>query len=149
MSAPRDVAKRHMGRTAPPRESKAGWRGIGGRATPNGWPTDDAKARHAAEIEALAEAGMARLISNQPIGDCFCGSRLDRCTKVHCRTMVCPMVVDKLARRWEERNEWKRHWSSFRTAALLVDQWEHSDFLNDLAGNPERLTKKEAMREAS
>ena len=149
MSAPRDVAKRHLGRTEPPRDPMPGRRDTGCRATPNGWSTVDAKTRHAAEIEALAEAGTAKLISDLPIGDCFCGTRLDRCTKVHCRTMVCPMAVDKLARRWGERNEWKRHWSSFRTAALMVDQWELSDFLNDLAGNPERLTKKGAMRKAS
>ena len=149
MSAPRDVAKRHMGRTEPPRESKAGWRGIGGRAMPNGWPTDNTKTRHAAEIEALAEAGIARLISCLPVGDYSCGKRLGRCTTVQCRTMVYSMAVGRPMHRPKERKGCICRCCSFRKAARLADERENSKLPKDFAGNLERLTKMEEMREAS
>ena len=149
MSAPNDVGEQHLCRTAPPREPIAGWRGIGCRATLVGWPTDDTETRHAAEIDALAEAGATGSISDLPVGAHCCDNCLNRCTKVQCRTMVCPMAVDKLARRWGERNGWKRQRPSFRSTAPLGDQLELSELLNDLAAGPEQLTKRKEMREAS
>ena len=150
MSALRDVAKRHLGRTEPPREPMPGRRDTGCKAMPNGWPTDDAKTRYAAEIEALAEAGMARIISSDlPVGDYSCGKRLGRCTTVQCRTMVYSMAVGRPMHRPKERKGCICRCCSFRKAARLADERENSKLPKDLAGNLERLTKMEEMREAS
>ena len=106
---------------------------------------DDAKTRCAAEIKALAEAGIARLISDLPIGDYFCGTRLDRCTTVQCRTMVYSMVVGRPMHRPKERKGCICRCCSFRKAARLADERENSKLPNDFAGNLERLTKMEEM----
>ena len=152
MSAPKDVAKRlpvHFGRTAPPRDPNAGWRDVGCKVAPTGWPVDDAKTRHAAGFEALAKAGAARCISNLPIGKYFAGKRLGRCATAKCRTMVCAMAAGRSMRRSKERKGCMCRCSSFRKAARLADEREISRLLKDLAGNPERRTKKEEEREAS
>ena len=152
MTVPKDAARQlpvHLGGIAPSREPVAGCRDSGFRATPEGWPMDDTKPWHSAGFEALAEAGAAGFISGPSFGDSSIDKRLDRCATVQCRTMVCALAAGRPMRRRMERNEWRRHSSSFRIFARLVDQLELSEFLNDLAGNPERLTKMEEMREAS
>ena len=78
MSAPNGIAPQlpaHLGRSAPSRGPKAGRRGLGCRETSMGWPMDDTKSWHAAEIGALAEAGVAGSISDLPIGNDCCGMR--------------------------------------------------------------------------
>lgn len=60
-----------------------------------GWPMDGTKAWRAVAIETLGVAGVAGSISYLPVGDNFCGKRLDRCATVQCRTMVYSMVVGR------------------------------------------------------
>ena len=155
MSAPNGIAPQlpaHLGRSAPSRGPMAGWRNIGCRETPNGWPTDDKKTRHAAEIEALAEAGATGSISDLPTGVHCCDKRLDRCTKVRCRTMVCAMVAGGPTRHSKERMGGMCRSISFRQAARLADEKEISRLLKTWHGlrNDRRRRKESAKpREAS
>ena len=152
MSAAQDVAEQppvHLGRTAPPREPMPGRRDNGCRETPMGWPMDGTNSWHAVAIEALGGAGVAGSISCLPVGDYSCGKRLDRCTTVQCRTMVYSMAVGKPMHRPRERKGCICRCCSFRKAATPADEREISKLPKDLAGNLERLTKMEEMREAS
>ena len=134
MRAPGDVAKRHLGRTSPPREPMAGWRGVSCRTTPTGWPMDDAKALRAVETEALTEAGAAGFISSLPFGDCFLDRRLDRCAWVQCRTMVCATAAGGPLRRSKGRVGRTCRRNSFWKAARLADEREISRLLTTRQG---------------
>ncbi len=151
MSAPNGIAPQlpaHLGRSAPSRGPMAGWRNIGCRETPNGWPTDDKKTRHAAEIEALAEAGVAGSTSNLSIGICIWqaprplhhGSMPDYGLSYGGWQTDAP---------FERAQEVHLRCFSFRKAVRLADEREISKLPKDLAGNPERLTKMEEISEAS
>ena len=151
MSAPQDVAKQlpvRSGGTAPPRDPVAGWRGIGCRATSRGSPMNGVNAWFACEVDALAEAGATGLVSDLRAGAFCCDRRLDRCTRVPCRTMVCPMAVGTSMRRSKGRNGCMCRCRSFRKAARQADERGIAKLSQDLAGNPDRLTKKEEIREA-
>jgi 8-oxo-dGTP pyrophosphatase MutT (NUDIX family) len=99
---------------------------------PKGWLMDDHKPWNAAKIEALEEAGAVGVISDTPIGIYHYDKRLGDGVAVHCRVTIYPMLVDKLKRRWKERNARKRHWFSPRKAAKLVDEPELSALLQAL-----------------
>lgn len=116
---------------------------------PKGWLMDGKKPWHAAEIEALEEAGATGFISDRPIGHYHYDKRLGRGKRLHCRVTVYPMMVDTLRPRWKERQQRKRHWFSLRKAAKLVNEKELSDLLKTVARNPEQLTIIEDMHRAS
>lgn len=116
---------------------------------PKGWLMDGKKPWHAAEIEALEEAGAVGYISDTAIGVYHYDKRLEGRRKVRCRVSVYPLMVDKLKRRWKERKERKRHWFSLRKAAKLVDEEELSALLKDLAKNPQQLSIAGDIRKAS
>ena len=116
---------------------------------PKGWLMNGKKPWHAAEIEALEEAGAVGSISDTEIGVYHYWKRLDDGTKVRCRVTVYPMVVKKLKRRWKERKERKRHWFSPKKAAKLVEEKELSDLLKSLTKRPEDQPGMEAVLKAS
>lgn len=116
---------------------------------PKGWLMDGKKPWHAAETEALEEAGALGFISHRPIGVYHYLKRLDDCTCVRCRVTVYPMVVDRLERIWKEREQRKRHWFSTRKAAKLVDEEELAELLRALTGGREGLQILEELRRAS
>lgn len=116
---------------------------------PKGWLMDGKKPWHAAEIEALEEAGAVGYISSKPIGVYHYDKRLERRKKLHCEVTVYPMMVDKLKRRWKERKERRRHWFSLKKAAKLVDEKELSALLKALARDPQQLETMEEIRRAS
>ena len=116
---------------------------------PKGWLMDGKKPWEAAKIEALEEAGAIGFVSDREIGVYHYDKRLGGGQVSPCRVTVYPMVVDKLKRRWKERNERKRHWFSLVKAARLVDEPELADLLRRLAENPEELTEIEEMRPAA
>ena len=101
---------------------------------PKGWLMDGRKPWHAAEIEALEEAGAVGAISDEPLGTYSYSKRLERGRAVPCEVTVYPMVVRKLKRRWKERAERQRRWFSPRKAASLVDEPELSALLSGLVG---------------
>ena len=116
---------------------------------PKGWLMDGKKPWHAAEIEALEEAGALGIISSKPIGTYHYAKRLSAKEKIKCRVTLYPMMVEKLKKRWKERKERKRHWFSPRKAALLVDEKELTKILKALAKNPESVPFIEELRKAS
>lgn len=116
---------------------------------PKGWLMDGKKPWHAAEIEALEEAGAVGFVSDEPMGVYHYDKGLGRGRSVRCRVTVYPMMVEKLKRRWKERKERKRRWFSPKKAAKLVDEKELAALLNDLAKNPERQPQIRELRKAS
>lgn len=100
---------------------------------PKGWQMDGKKPWHAAEIEALEEAGATGFVSKNPIGHYHYDKLMDDGTTVHCRVTLYPMIVETLKHRWKERNQRKRHWFSPRKAAKLVEEKELSTLLRDVA----------------
>lgn len=116
---------------------------------PKGWLMDGKKPWHAAEIEALEEAGAVGFVSDRAIGEYLYTKRIDRRTKIRCRVVVYPMVVDKLKKRWKERKERKRHWFSPRKAAKLVDEKDLSALLKGLEAKTASMKIVEEMRKAS
>ena len=113
---------------------------------PKGWHMDGKKPWHAAEIEALEEAGAIGFISSESCGVYHYDKRLGKKAKQHCRVIVYPMIVDRLKRRWKERKERKRHWFSPGKAAKLVDEKELSALLKDL-GKPSKASPLRKLRE--
>lgn len=116
---------------------------------PKGWLMDGKKPWHAAKIEALEEAGAVGFISDQAIGTYTYDKRLLKDQTLTCRVTIYPMVVEKLKKRWKERNERKRHWFSPGKAATLVDETELANVLKKLAEKPEGLKIIQKLREAS
>lgn len=116
---------------------------------PKGWLMDGKKPWQAAKIEALEEAGAIGFISDSPIGHYHYDKRLGSHKKLTCRVTVYPMIVDRLKRRWKERDERHRHWFSLKKAARLVNEPELTKLLDDLANNPKHLKLTEDMPRAS
>ncbi len=116
---------------------------------PKGWLMDGKKPWHAAEIEALEEAGAVGSISKRPIGHFHYDKRYEGKSSVRCRVTLYPMIVEKLKRRWKEVNERKRHWFSPAKAAKLVEEKELARLLKDLAGNSKSLAVIEDLRKAT
>ncbi len=113
---------------------------------PKGWTMDGKKPWQAAKIEALEEAGAVGYVADQAIGAYHYTKNLGKGRSVRCRVTVYPMVVDKLKRRWKERDERKRHWFSLNKAAKLVEEPELSDLLRELAKDTKKLTELNDLR---
>ena len=116
---------------------------------PKGWQMDGKKPWRAAEIEALEEAGAIGYISKIPVGRYHYDKRLDDGMNLRCRVTLYPMVVEKLANRWKERNERKRHWFSPKKAAKLVEENELSKLLRDIAEECKTIAVIEDMRKSA
>ncbi|KIC42150.1 NUDIX hydrolase [Ruegeria sp. ANG-R] len=116
---------------------------------PKGWLMDGKKPWHAAEIEALEEAGAVGFISKKSIGRFHYDKRYEGKSSVHCRVTLYPLIVEKLKRRWKERDQRKRHWFSPAKAARLVEEEELSRLLRGLSDNQETLAVIEKLRKAA
>ncbi|AEI92292.1 NUDIX hydrolase [Roseobacter litoralis] len=116
---------------------------------PKGWLMDGKKPWHAAEIEALEEAGAVGFISHNAIGTYHYDKRLSDTDLMPCEVTLYPMVVEKLNKRWKERLQRKRHWFSPGKAATLVDEKDLSRILKMLADRAGELKIMQNLREAS
>lgn len=105
---------------------------------PKGWQMDGKKPWHAAEIEALEEAGAKGHIGSQMIGTYRYGKTLDDGKVLPCVVEVYPMFVEKLMRDWKERKERKRKWFTPKAAAHRVDEPELAELLRRLHKNPHK-----------
>lgn len=110
---------------------------------PKGWEMNGRKPWHAAEIEALEEAGAIGTISPKPIGRYHYKKGLPGAKSVQCCVTLYPMRVEKLNRRWKERKQRKRRWFSPAKAAQRVDEPELRDLLQDLE---KRLSRGDLAR---
>lgn len=103
---------------------------------PKGWEMDGKKPWHAAEIEALEEAGAKGHIGHECIGTYRYPKILDDGRVIPCTVRVYPMVVEKLKRDWKERKQRVRKWFTPKAAAKLVDEQELADLLMTLHKKP-------------
>ena len=100
---------------------------------PKGWRMDGKKDWHAAEIEALEEAGVVGTIGQRVIGTFNYAKNLGNGKARDVRVAVYPLYVDALKRRWKERDERTRRWFSAKGAAKAVDEPELEILLRDLS----------------
>ena len=103
---------------------------------PKGWTMDGKKPWHAAEIEALEEAGALGYIGTEVIGTYTYKKRMADGSLLKCEVDVYPMVVETLKRNWKERHQRKRRWFSPKSAAKRVVEPKLAKLLKRLAKKP-------------
>lgn len=111
---------------------------------PKGWEMNGKKPWHAAEIEALEEAGAKGHIGEECIGTYRYPKILNDGRVIPCEVRVYPMVVEKLLRDWKERKQRTRKWFTPKAAAKRVDEQELADLLMSLHKKP---AKQPVIRE--
>jgi 8-oxo-dGTP pyrophosphatase MutT (NUDIX family) len=125
-------------------------RGTGRWVLPKGWPMDGKKPWHAAEIEALEEAGAVGCIGDEALGEYGYVKDLGGGTRVPVRVKLYPMIVDGLKKRWKERGDRTRKWFSVKGAAKRVDEPELQRLLLSLADKPHKKNAiKQVLRKAT
>lgn len=102
---------------------------------PKGWLIKGKKPSETARIEACEEAGVLGKVHTKPIGDYHYVKSLQRGESCRCKVFVFPMVVEKLKKKWKERDERSRRWFSARKAAKLVSEPELATLLLGIAAN--------------
>ncbi len=105
---------------------------------PKGWMMDGKKPWHAAEIEALEEAGAVGSIGSDLIGEYSYDKLLEDGSSVPVRVQLYPMIVLRLKKHWKERGQRKRRWFSLKGAARRVNEPELRDILLSLANKPRK-----------
>ncbi|QFT64560.1 NUDIX domain-containing protein [Roseivivax halotolerans] len=105
---------------------------------PKGWEMDGKKPWRAAEIEALEEAGVLGHIGNDAIGMYRYAKVMDDGSIVPCHVRVYPMIVERLKRRWKERDERKRRWFTPKQAAKRVAEADLAALLMSLSTKPRK-----------
>ncbi len=124
-------------------------RDTGRWVVPKGWLMEGKTQQRAAEIEALEEAGAVGTVSKHPIGQYCYDKHYEGKDSVPCRVTLYPMAVQKLKRRWKEKNERTRRWFSPNKAAELVDEKDLSHLLKSLSNDPKTVTVTESLRRAA
>ncbi|WP_099827755.1 NUDIX hydrolase [Oceaniglobus indicus] len=124
-------------------------RGTGRWIVPKGWLMDGKKPWRAAEIEALEEAGAVGAIGSEPLGDYRYRKTLDDGSSLPIRVRLYPLVVERLKKRWKERDERKRKWFSVKGAARRVDEPELRDMLLSLVDKPKKVPAIREVLKAS
>ncbi|XDB00242.1 NUDIX hydrolase [Sulfitobacter sp. LCG007] len=105
---------------------------------PKGWHMDGKMPWHAAEIEALEEAGAKGYVGDEEIGTYRYRKRLTAREVIWCEVQVFPMIVEKLNRDWKERKERKRRWFTPKDAAKRVAEPELAELLRSLSTKPRK-----------
>jgi len=113
-------------------------RGTGRWVMPKGWEMDGKKPWRAAEIEALEEAGAVGFIGHEVIGTYRYTKIRDDGKVMPCKVRVYPMVVEKLKRRWKERDQRVRRWFSPKAAAKRVVEEDLAKLLLSLHKKPHK-----------
>jgi 8-oxo-dGTP pyrophosphatase MutT (NUDIX family) len=116
---------------------------------PKGWTMDGKKPWHAAEIEALEEAGALGYIGTEVIGTYTYKKRMADGSLLKCEVDVYPMVVETLKRNWKERHQRKRRWFSPKSAAKRVVEPKLAKLLKGLAKKPAQQPVIREFLEAS
>ena len=106
---------------------------------PKGWRMDGKKPWVAAEIEALEEAGAVGYIGSEVVGIYYYDKILGDGDALRCKVTVYPMIVERLRKRWKERQERKRRWFSPRAAAKRVDEEDLAALLQSLEKKPHKV----------
>lgn len=116
---------------------------------PKGWPMTGKKPWRAAEIEAMEEAGVLGSVSKVPLGLYEYRKLLDDGEKVTCQVTLYPLVVERLLKRWPERDERRRMWFSPKGAAKAVNEKSLKRLLLSLKDDPLHHLEADEMRKAS
>lgn len=117
---------------------------------PKGWEMDGKKPWHAAEIEALEEAGAKGYVSEAILGTFRYPKILKDGRILPCLVRVYPMVVQELLRDWKERGQRTRKWFSPKAAAKKVVEPELAELLLSLHKRPKKQPAvKDLMDKAS
>jgi len=116
---------------------------------PKGWPMDGKKPWRAAAIEAMEEAGVMGVISEEEIGTYEYHKGLGDGTKVKCNVSLYPLMVDRTLKNWPERNERRRKWFSAEKAAKAVKEPQLRAILKDLRKKPHKQPVIRELLEAS
>lgn len=101
---------------------------------PKGWPMAERKKSAAAAIEALEEAGLLGVISENPIGQYSYVKRFARDKKA-VRVEVFSMRVLRQRDSWLEKNQRTTRWFSADKAAELVSDNELRDVITSFIRN--------------
>lgn len=104
-------------------------RDTGRWVVPKGWKIAGQEPWQAAAIEALEEAGAEGQVFENSIGSYGYNKTLDNGKVIPCRVRVYPMVVERLKRRWKERDERIRRWFTPRAASRSVQEPELAELL--------------------
>lgn len=115
-------------------------RGKGRWIIPKGWPMADTTPADAAAIEAFEEAGVEGRV--HPL--CLGIFAYNKQGKIPCVVALYAVQVNRLLRRFPERNERKRRWFDLKDAARVIEEPELAQFL--LHFRPDGLPKAQARR---
>lgn len=91
---------------------------------PKGWPMKDLSDAKAAAREAFEEAGVEGRPGKKPIGHYNYNKIFGPGFALPCRVDVYAMQLDKILKRWPEKQERKRHWMPLHEAAQSVHETE-------------------------
>lgn len=121
-------------------------RGTGRWVMPKGWVMDGKKPWHAAEIEALEEAGAIGRIASEPLGKYRYEKELGEGELVPIKVTVYPMLVRRLKANWKERQDRERRWFSLSGAAARVDEPDLRKLLLNLDRKPRKRRVLKALK---
>jgi len=124
-------------------------RGTGRWIMPKGWEMDGKKPWTAAAIEALEEAGARGFVSPVSLGTYKYNKILSDGSRLKCKVVVYPMIVEKLKSNWKEREARKRRWFSPAKAAKRVSEPKLAKLLTELDRIPARERDLEDLLKAS
>ena len=89
---------------------------------PKGWPMKGRKPHQAAAQEALEEAGVEGVITEEPIGGYQYKKRLGNGAELQCTVDVYSLEVERQRKRWPEQHQRTAHWFTPEEAAEAVHE---------------------------
>ncbi len=96
---------------------------------PKGWPMSGRSGSVSAAIEALEEAGLLGVISNEPIGHYFYAKRFSLGDEQICRVEVFALRVVRQREDWLEKDQRSTQWFAAEEAMDLVSDLELRDLI--------------------
>lgn len=103
---------------------------------PKGWPMDATSAPEAAAIEAWEEAGVTGKVHPDSVGFyTYIKDGEGKTPDVACATIVFPLRVKSIKRKFPERRERRRKWMGRKKAAALVWEPELAEIIRNFRGD--------------
>ncbi|WP_374545897.1 NUDIX hydrolase [Rhodoblastus sp.] len=106
---------------------------------PKGWPMAGRSPAAAAAIEAMEEAGLLGVMSEEPVGYFHYAKRLSSRTD-HCRVEVFSLRVVRQRDHWPEKHERATQWFSIEEAIASVSDPELADLIAAFARDADGLS---------
>ena len=102
---------------------------------PKGWPIRGLKPHEVAEREALEEAGIRGLVSEESIGTYSYRKRLHYFSSITCEVEVFALLVAEQKLHWRERAQRQLVWLEPAEAALRVQEPELAQIFDNFDGH--------------